>query len=63
MFGYHIDSFGEFTAQRPYSLGVYGRKLPWEGFYGVFKSPTFIGNDLCWVLGIRKELGCHLTPL
>ena len=38
VFGHHTDSFGEFTAQRPFSLGVYGRKLPWEGVYGVFKS-------------------------
>ena len=63
MFGLPINSFKEFTALGPYSLGVYGHKLPWEGVYGVFKSLTFQGYDLCWVLGIRKELGCHLTPL
>ena len=38
MFGLPINSFEEFTAMGPYSLGVYGRKLPWEGDYGVFKS-------------------------
>ena len=46
VFGHHIDSFGEFTAQRPFSLGVYGRKLPWEGDYEVFKSQTFLGTNL-----------------